>query len=264
MISKGILAFAQGRDFLRLAVLQLEQIRKFSDIEVAYIVDTKAAGSPEFNRLQELGCKTVVFDSQVQCRNYDLGTEWRNLGREHAFELSPFDRTLLVDVDYILQSSAAIDLLEADLPLVCGDWHHSFDQEFILDKPCIGRHGVPMLWATLFWFDKSPRSQQIFHKWQEALKFMKWKQEYYGFHSSLIRNDYALSIAVHELEQETQLEVARAAYSQHAIPTWCTYELVDSNIVVTSTTNDRPAQVVNLNGVDFHALNKRNFLEIYQ
>lgn len=264
MTSKGILAFAQGKDFLRLAVKQLEQIRKFSDIEVSYIVDTKAAGTPEFNRLQELGSKTIVFDSKVQCRNYDLGTEWRNLGRERAYELSPFDKTLLLDVDYILQSSAAIDLLDAELPLVCSQWHHNFDQEFVLDKPVIGRHGIPMLWATLFWFDKGQRSKQIFHKWQEALKFMKWKQEFYGFHSSLIRNDYALSIAVHELEQETQLDVARAPYSQHAIPTWCTFELQDEDIVATSTTGNKPAQVVNLKGVDFHALNKRNFLEICQ
>lgn len=262
MISKGILAFAQGHDFLKLAVIQLTQLRKFSDIAVAYIVDSATADTPEYQLLKEQGAVLIEASVSPQNRNYDLGADWKNLGRDTAYELSPFDKTLLVDVDYILQSPAAIDLLDADLPLVCAHWHHCFDQDFILDNPTIGAHGIAMLWATLLWFDKSPASEVIFKRWKEVLRFLKWRQEYYKFYSSLIRNDYALSIAVHELEQETLKKIAKAPYSQMVIPPWCTYKMIDNDIVVTSTTTDRPAQIVNLSGVDFHALNKSNLLEV--
>ena len=264
MNSKGILAFAQGPAFLKLAVIQLTQLRKFTDIAVAYVVDPGDQELPEYQQLEAMGATLVLAETPGQNRAYDLNAEWKNLGRDMAYELTPFDRTLLVDADYIIQSSAAIDLLDAELPLVCAQWHHCFEQKFLLDNPTIGAHAIDMLWATLVWFDKGAKSQAIFRRWKEVLKFMKWRQEYYKFYSSLVRNDYALSIAVHELEQETLTPVARAPYSQMVIPPWCTYAVEDSDIVVTSTTLDRPAQVVNLRGIDFHALNKTNLLEAYQ
>ena len=262
MISKGILAFAQGQSFLKLALYQLLQLRKISDIDVAYIVDENAETCPEYQQLTELGATLIVANSPSQSRNYDLSAEWKNLGRDKAFKLSPWDKTLLVDVDYIIQSTASLNLLDADLPLVCADWHHCFDQEFILDHDTIGRHAIKMLWATLVWFDKGTVSKQMFDRWAEVLKHLKWRQEYYGFHSSLVRNDYALSIAVHELNQETSKNIAAAPYSQMVIPPWCTYTLDDDILTVLSTTADKPLQILNLAGVDFHALNKNNLLEV--
>lgn len=261
MISKGILAFAQGNTFLKLAVYQLIQLRLVDkDIGAAYVVSSDA-DKDLLAKLSAMGAEIVVADSLSQPRNYDVSGEWKNLGRETAFELSPWDNTLLVDVDYVIQSKASLQLLDCKLPQVCGRWHHIFNQDFVLDSGVIGRHGIPMLWATLVWFDKGPRSQELFVKWQEALKYMKWKQEHYGFYSSLVRNDYALSIAAHELGQETGHKVPVAPYSQHAIPPWCTYEQTDRGLMVSSTTVDRPAQVVNLDGIDFHALNKTALLE---
>ena len=261
MISKGILAFAQGNSFLKLAVYQLKCLRLIdNDIGAAYIVSSDA-DKDLLNTLSAMGAEIIVADSSSQPRNYDVSGEWKNLGRETAFELSPWDNTLLVDVDYVIQSKASLQLLDCNLPQVCGRWHHVFREEFILDNSAIGRHGIPMLWATLVWFDKGPRSKELFAKWQEALKYMKWKQEHYGFYSSLIRNDYALSIAAHELGQESGEKVPIAPYSQNAIPPWCTYEMTDAGLVVSSTTVDRPAQLVNLSGIDFHALNKTALLE---
>jgi hypothetical protein len=91
---------------------------------------------------------------------------------------------------------------------------------------------------------------------------LKWRKEYYGFHSSLVRNDYALSIAVHELGQESSKHIAEAPYSQMAIPPWCTYTVDDDGLTVLSTTADKPLQILNLSGLDFHALNKNNLLEV--
>ena len=262
MISKGILAFAQGQSFLKLALYQLVQLRKISDIDVDYIVDENAEACSEYQQLVDLGATLIVANSPTQSRNYDLSAEWKNLGRDKALKLSPWDKTLLVDVDYIIQSTASLDLLEADLPLVCAAWHHCFDQEFILDHATIGRHAIKMLWATLVWFDKGPDSQQMFDRWSEVLKHLKWRKEYYGFHSSLVRNDYALSIAVHELGQESSKHIAVAPYSQMAIPPWCTYTVDDDGLTVLSTTADKPLQILNLSGLDFHALNKNNLLEV--
>lgn len=261
MSSKGILAFAQGPKFLKLALIQLTQLRKFSDIGAAYVVDDSATDCPEYAKLEALGATFITANSKSQSRSYDLNVEWKNLGRDRAFELSPWDKTLLVDADFIIQSPATLELLEADLPLICSKWHHCFDQAFTLDEETIGEHAIPMLWATLVWFDKSESCKALFARWAEVLKFLKWRQEYYGFYSSLIRNDYALSIAVHELEQEQKYNFSRAPYSQMVIPPWCTYEANTNSVTVFSTTSDRPIQKIDLTGLDFHALNKTNLIE---
>ena len=264
MTSKGILAFAQGQEFLRLAVIQLRRLRAFTAIPVAYIIAADTLNTDEVQTLKDLGAELIVADSPAQSRSYDLSREWRNLGRDQALDLSPFEKTLLVDVDYILQSKAAIALLDADLPLVCNQWHQCFEQEFVFDNPTIGAHGIAMLWATLLWFDKGALSRALFARWKEVLKFMKWRQEFYKFHSSLIRNDYALSIAAHELEQEQLMTIPRAPYSQMAIPPWCTYKLKDETLITISATANAPAQVLSLQGLDFHAFNKTNLLEVYK
>ena len=120
---------------------------------------------------------------------------------------------------------------------------------------------MPLWWATVMMFRRSNTAQYIFDSMNMIRANWRHYKDLYHIAGSLYRNDYALSIAVHELNQETSKNIAVAPYSQMVIPPWCTYTL-DDTLTVLSTTADKPLQILNLAGVDFHALNKNNLLEV--
>lgn len=128
----------------------------------------------------------------------DLGhVVWHNITRPDAYDLSPWDRTLLLDADYVVASDQLRLLLDADQDFLAHRWAHDVtDCNDFRGLNWFGDHQMPMWWATVIMFRKSDHARLIF----EAMRMIRdnWThyRHIYKIPQKTFRNDYALTIAM--------------------------------------------------------------------
>jgi hypothetical protein len=176
--SKGILAFASNTattDYIGIA-------------EQTLAVAKKQLGLP---------CTLITNTEEVSVnRRYDIDTQqfvqWNNFNRYQAYELSPYDETLVIDVDYLILDNKLLDIFKCPWDYVLQRSSHALTTNW---DTTMGPQSLPYVWATVFAFRKTPRAEQFF-------KLVERVQKNYGHYCALFnvrernyRNDYAFAIA---------------------------------------------------------------------
>ena len=187
-----LFAFDSEIKYTKLAVECAKRIKQYLDIPVTLVTNIKL--------------DTDIFENQIlvtkpdgKNKRYwtDTGevTSWYNFGRNSAIDLTPYDRTLLIDIDYIVNSDSLRSLLNCTQPFLCHQYVHNAD----LSKCQIitlGSKNTQMWWATVVVFDKSVFSQDVFDCWKMVEQNYKHYANLFGFDYNNFRNDFALSIAL--------------------------------------------------------------------
>lgn len=188
--SKGIVVFAFNSttvDYVALADQTSKLTAHAMGLPITLITDLNA--TPAFNYDH-----VIRIESQGGNFRTDTGTkvEWRNFGRYLAYELSPYDETILLDGDYLVLDNSLLKLLE-----------QNFDYRLMHNTQTPDRHcyklmgtqaALPYVWATVVLFKKSEKSKQFFD-------LVGRVQRNYGYYKPLFngngsyRNDYAFAIA---------------------------------------------------------------------
>ena len=141
---------------------------------------------------------------QVNTRAMRIGTEtirlpWKNQSRTDAYDLSPYDETLLLDSDYFVFDDMLDKVFNTDANILCGKHVEEMSyQDALIDYERLHHQSVKLFWATVLYFKKSTEAQMMFN----IMKMVKKNWQYYGrlykFDSSrTYRNDFAVSIALH-------------------------------------------------------------------
>jgi hypothetical protein len=195
-MTTGALMFAfnnEGTDYLRIAAWNASNIHRWLDIPVAVVTDELDVPTV-FDRV-------IRREKQVRDTRYfgdlDRSVSWYNAGRPEAWDLTPWDRTLLLDVDYVVNSRELQPVLESSQELLAFD--QAFDVTGTTDfggLNCFGEYQMPMTWATVVVFDRTVYCQQVF----DCMKMIRsnWNhyRDLYGINNRTYRNDHALSIAL--------------------------------------------------------------------
>lgn len=192
--SRGILLYAYHNVTINYKILTeycVENIRKcLPGVPVCLVTDISF----------EDGLVDFLIPSnnhQENPRNYNDGTisNFKN-ERLDCFTVSPFEYTLLMDVDYIVRSHALEYLFAPsfDAPFLMGSKAHwSITAK---DVPnWMNTHGSQFYWSTLVWFKKSDPQSLFF----DLVQHISLNRElYWNLHSistPLWRNDYAFTLA---------------------------------------------------------------------
>jgi hypothetical protein len=184
--SRGVILFAFNTklDYIEIARRSARLISKTLDLPVALITDTPTDKSG-FEKI-------IIVDNTLQ--NYKVGQPgaWRNGDRYRAYELSPWDETLLLDSDYLILDSDLLKLFEQDFDYrimthnqtTAGDWATN-----------MGPYSLPYQWATVILFRRRERTRMLFDLVGRIQRnYPYYLKLYHGKHSSF-RNDYAFTIA---------------------------------------------------------------------
>lgn len=176
--SKGIVAFAVNTnttDYVGIAKQTLTIASKVLGIPYTIITD----------------CSSNIFNQR-----YDIDTgkfvQWNNFNRYSVYESSPYDETLVIDVDYLVLDDNLNKIFDTPWDYLLQRNSHALTQEW----PCImGPNSLPFVWATVFAFRKTPKAELFFN-------LVKRIQNNYGYYHSLFnirernfRNDYAFAMA---------------------------------------------------------------------
>jgi hypothetical protein len=212
-MTTGCIIFAQntvGVDYVKIALFAAKRVKQFLNIPVSLATDST-------QYLQFYPEHTEVFDQIIpivgntnqQKKFYD-GTlayktiEWKNLTRNRVYDITPYDRTLVIDSDFIINSDTLVKALNNDYEFQI--YRSSFDLAGWRGQPFarINQHSIPFYWGTVFIFDKTISTKTFF----DLIEYIKVNWEYfrvvYKIDSPLYRNDYSFSIAIHIMNGSTE------------------------------------------------------------
>ena len=193
-MTTGALIFAynnQAFDYVGMAAWSAANIRRHLGIPVAVVTDKPT--DLAFDRV-------IVHDEPaVDSRwftDIDQRVSWNNRARCHAWDLTPWDRTLLLDADYVVASDRLGLLLDGDR-LLCHD--RAIDvtgQNDFHTLNHFGRYHMFLWWATVVVFSHDDHARHVF----DCMKMIRdnWShyKNIYQDRSKTYRNDHALSIAI--------------------------------------------------------------------
>lgn len=205
-MTQGVLLFAQNNsivDYTKLAVYAAARVKEHLNKPVCVVTNNKT--QLLINDTEHVVDCIVEIDEQSPYTKYfydgaetSVNLQWNNTSRSNAFLLSPYDETLVIDVDYIINSpTLQYCWLQPQDFLI---YKHSFDIAQWRDQQefnHISQYSIPFYWATAFWFRKNKITESFF----ELVSHIKTNWHYYKYiyqiHSTNFRNDFGFSIALH-------------------------------------------------------------------
>jgi hypothetical protein len=152
---------------------------------------------------RHLGIPTrIVTDNSAPSTNTrhftDVGAvTWHNLNRMDAYQLSPWDRTLVLDADYVVASNQLQSVLKVDQDFLAHRWAYDVTGcNNFEGLNYFGNNRMPMWWATVMMFRKSKHAALIFNSMQMIRDNWTHYRNLYKNTNATYRNDHALSIAL--------------------------------------------------------------------
>jgi hypothetical protein len=196
-MDKGILYFCFDTVSFRYSnILNKSSVlaKKYLDLPITVVTDKDTAERLNFE------CDKILIDhiDNTNVRSFKgKKVEWKNMERSLAFDLSPYNTTLVMDVDYFCFTDYLSNLIDMEQDFLVHQDVHDLAGFDVVDKHELS---IPLVWATIMIFKKTDKVKTIF----EMVKYVKQNYMYYRrlyrIKYSNFRNDYAFSIALHQLE----------------------------------------------------------------
>jgi len=277
----GAVIFAHNNasvDYIKLAIFSANCVKQHLDIPVSLITDDKNWLDQKYPNHPFDQIISVPRSEVTQTKNFNDGTlstkmlEWKNFTRSQIFSLTPYDRTLVLDSDYIINSSVLKSAFLNDYnfqiyknSMDLADWRNTSDFQRI------SIYSIPFYWATAFVFQKNIIMESFFN----LIEYIKHNWIYfktlYAIDAPAYRNDYAFSIAIHIMNGKTDGDFAIE------LPGKMIYSL-DKDILISANNNQMQFLIekqkylgeytaIKTEGIDIHVMNKfslmRHIDEVY-
>jgi hypothetical protein len=187
---------------------------------------------------------------------------WHNTNRMDAYRLTPWDRTLVLDADYVVASDQLKSLLDSDVDFLAHRWAYDVTGCNTFEGlNYFGDVRMPMWWATVMCFNKSRTAELIFDTMAMIRDNWTHYRNIYKNNMPTYRNDHALSIA---------LLVVNGHTLNHAGIPWRLASLTPDHQLTQLEQDRYRVDFVNTEGKrrwielrqDFHAMGKRQLGEI--
>ena len=194
-MNAGVLLFAFNNstvNYVNLAKWSAARISTHLDLPVSLVTD-RSIDDDCFDHV--IVCEDCRSANTRYYTDLQKSDQWHNKKRSSAYELSPYDWTIVLDVDYVVSGDQLALLLQDPRDFVC---HTSaINVPGHTSNDVFGTYNMPMAWATVMRFNRSPRTELLFDLYQMVETNYSHYANIYGFDTRTYRNDYALSIALH-------------------------------------------------------------------
>jgi hypothetical protein len=128
----------------------------------------------------------------------EFSAPFLNSNKNDVLKLSPFDKTLLVDTDYIIQNDFYDYIFDSDVAISMHKTARYLEHQApYLNEQTLNESGIHHWWSTVVYFDKSEESQLFFDIWSHVKENWDYYHLLYQFPAGLFRTDFCVSIAAH-------------------------------------------------------------------
>jgi len=277
-MSRGVLMFAHNNteiDYFKIACANALMVKKNLNVPVTLITDS---GTADWGK-SALGKDFVdsCFDNIIEVnrdwmfkntRNFSdtsystKSLQFYNCGHGAAYELSPYDETLLIDSDYLIMSSALSKCWDSKYDVMIN--HKIFSP---LDaKPYtqnVDELSITLYWATVIYFRRSDLARHLFSLVEDIQLNYGYYRDLYCFSSSMFRNDTAFSIAIHMLNgfnsEEpiiSELPIVGLLMSWDRDDIYCINDINDITLYTEKVKQSGTYILTRLKDTDVHIMNK--------
>ena len=143
----------------------------------------------------------MVDCSKIQVHTIRAGKHFYNLDRCNAYDISPYEETIMIDADYLILSDALNSCWGHNNELMM-NWKYD-DIMYEREDDSLKRlhpTGITMYWATVVYFKKTEFTKQFFETVKHVKDNSRYYQDLYWEHTQeLLKNDYSFSVAAHML-----------------------------------------------------------------
>jgi hypothetical protein len=277
-MTRGILIFAHNNrdvDYALMSIVSGHLAGKYLQVPVSLITDKFTIQWMKQSKIYQKA--KSVFDKIIEIekpvtdnqRNLHDGVENKlvpfiNSNRYSAYELTPYDRTLLIDSDFLIFSNTLENYWDVDSDILISSAIND-----IYDQKRLGYHdryisdtGIHLYWATTVMFSKSEYSKTFFNLVDQIRENYQYYSDLFRFDSRQYRNDIAFSIAKHILDgYETDIT--------SSLPP--VLSMLDKDVLLDVSTSGKLTMLVSpnldsnyiaasVNNVDIHVMNKQSLI----
>ena len=276
-MNNGILMYAHNTravDYALMAIISAGLAKKNLNVPVSLVTDKSTI---DWMKESNIYIKAVeIFEHIIEVERPQTNNSRRlndgvnnsivpfiNSNRDSAWELTPYDRTLLIDTDFFILSNRLQEFWEVDADVLIGD---SINDVFSQNR--LGYHdkyisdtGIKMYWATTVMFTKNETSKFFFELVNHIRDNYNHYADLFRFDNRQYRNDISFSIAKHilqgyEEDQSTSLPPVLTALDKDIL-----YDVVDNQFKFLINYNlDSNFCAANISAIDIHIMNKQSII----
>jgi len=206
-MSKGIFLIARNNahiDYVKQAVFLARRIKKYLGVPVTIATESVdylelAFGVDDFDEVITLDDtgefnQRYFYDGALSKKS----ASFKNNNRASVYDLTPYDETILMDTDYVISN----DLLKSCFGSKSNFsiYKKSNDIAKVRDEQefdTISNTSVDFYWATVVYFRKTETNKIFFDLVKHIEEEWNHYRRVYQITSTLFRNDFAFSIAIH-------------------------------------------------------------------
>jgi hypothetical protein len=262
-MTKGVVLFAfdnQAFSYRRIAAWSAARIQRHLNLPVTLITDQKT-NNPVFD--QEILMENTTSGSRY-FSDADVTADWHNHSRPQAFTVTPYDQTLVLDVDYVVSSEQLLTLFDTNQDFLCHNqaWDITGTTDYT-GLNSFGRNRMPMSWATVMYFRRSQTAAMIFDLMSMVRNHWSHYRDLYGLPArNTFRNDHALSIALNIVRghcpRGPSIPWALASVDPHHRVS----HIRDDQFRIDFVDAGRKSRYITVQGQDLHIMGKRDLGEI--
>lgn len=265
-MTRGAILFAYNSpkyNYYSMAIHAANRINHFLGLPVTLVTD-EASSVPELNYHFD----KVVYNIPDKNNIRDWGV-WINKGRYRAYEFSPYDETLLLDTDYVVNSDKLLKTFDLSVDFCCHDTTSYLMQPGV-PQEVLSVYSYKTLWATVVAFRKTKRAKQIF----ECLEMVQKNYEHYGhihsFIAGVYRNDYALTLALRIANGHVILpgdiipwDLMHVGKNTQIYTDSTEYTNTEFTVMFDNWQRGKiRKEYITIRDMDFHVMNKDNYMEL--
>jgi hypothetical protein len=199
-MTRGVLIYAFSNekiDYLNQANWIANRVNTYLNLPVTIITDKKSLGDRNYTH-------NIILSDAVSggTRNFKhleegyIGT-WYNANRYQSYNLSPYDETIVIDSDYVVNSDQLLRVFESPYNVLCHrNVYDITGRNGFIPYHTFGKRKFPHYWATVLFFRKSKQAEQMFQVMEMIKDNYRHYSNLYKFRERPYRNDFVVSMAL--------------------------------------------------------------------
>lgn len=267
-MTKGVILFAHNSpafNYYKMAEYSAKRISHFLNLPITIITDENSLpDNPKFN------FDNIILVEPDTSNKREFGI-WINKGRYQAYDLSPYEETIVLDTDFLVNSKKLLELFALDTDFMCHE-NVSYFTDNTIGQELLNEYNFQTLWATVIYFRKSNKAKQVFAALEMVQKNYQHYQHIHRFMEGIYRNDYALTLALriingHTLDSKDIIPWNLWHVPKHAQLIAISKDIINTKYMVNfniSKNGKTKKQYIEVNDFDFHVLNKNDFVKLYE
>ena len=264
-------------DYLRLAILNAKLIQKNTGIKNITVVTDPHSLKHNEKTLGKKFIKSAINnlivvekDKKFKQKNIRLYKDtshaskylpFYNVNRCDAYDISPYDETILLDADYLILSDTLNHCWGHNNELMM-NWKFQ-DIMYERKDPTLDRlydMGITMYWATVVYFRKTEYVESFFNIVKHVRNNPQYYKDLYKWQGTLYRNDYSFSIAAHMMSGFVDKGIPQLPTTLYkSFDTDDIHSAIDENTIVMYLEKPRSPgdfMLTKWQGIDLHIMNK--------